>query len=394
MSARFRTATSDAMTGVFEVEGKTWREVAWFHDGERARRYAEAENGAPAAAPVETAPAAGLAAERVLEAARRLGPRCSNMEIARAAGIATPAAVSAYLGQLEAEGKVRRVGKRRGRLLYVIDGNPMLPAPQEAAARPKRRFQDHRPPTPERVTPLADDHPAVIEGRTLFPSTVVKVEDSPRLLVSGQNSRKIGDRVVKGAWSGFPVFTLTLEERATCPRSCHHWSTCYGNAMPQARRHEHGPELIERLWAEVASLQERHPGGFVVRLHVLGDFWHVDYLRFWGQMLDAFPALHAFGYTAWPRGSEIGAAIKGLTDRHWDRFAIRFSEAEARPQGAVTIWTVPEGPTVPEGIVCPAMTGASDCCGTCGLCWAPAARGKTIVFIAHGMSRGARASAA
>mgnify|MGYP000405536782 FL=1 len=55
--------------------------------------------------------------------------------------------------------------------------------------------------------------------------------------------------------------------------------------------------------------------------------------------------------------------------------------------GAVTIYRKPEQGRVAEGIVCPAMTGATTCCGACGLCWAEAAKRECIVFVAHGKKR-------
>jgi hypothetical protein len=37
-----------------------------------------------------------------------------------------------------------------------------------------------------------------------------------------------------------------------------------------------------------------------------------------------------------------------------------------------------------DGIVCPAQTNRTECCGTCGLCWHENAVDKTIIFIEHG----------
>jgi hypothetical protein len=51
---------------------------------------------------------------------------------------------------------------------------------------------------------LGSDHPAIREGRTLFPSTRHYVEETGRVLKSGHNSRKIGKVVTKGKWRGFP----------------------------------------------------------------------------------------------------------------------------------------------------------------------------------------------
>lgn len=254
-----------------------------------------------------------------------------------------------------------------------------------ARTRPFRRFDDKPGLDPENVKGLAEDHPAVTEGRTLFPTTVVDPADSPRLLISGGNSRKLGDRVVKGPWAGSPIYQLTLEERATCPRSCHHWASCYGSGMPLARRHRHGPELEAALSRELSALANTHET-FVVRLHVLGDFYSVEYVEAWAHWLEQHPGLRVFGFTAWPRESDIGRQIQATVDHFgFERFAIRFSSEIGQPGGVTTLWQKPEDAEVPDDtIICPAQTGRTDCCGSCGLCWSPAAKDKTIAFIAHG----------
>ena len=253
----------------------------------------------------------------------------------------------------------------------------------KSPAKPKRRFKTQFKAWPREVGGLPANHLAVIEKTTLFPSTVVDVKDSPRLLVSGQNSRKLGDRVVKGPWAGMPIFSLTLEERATCPESCHHWRTCYGNGMPRARRHRHGTGLEAALAKEIESLAKEFPDGFVVRLHQLGDFYSNTYACLWWTWLSDVPSLHVFGYTAHRPKSKIGRAIGVLNREFKDRCTIRFSCATPQPMGATTIWREARG-QIEEGTVCPAQTGDTDCCGSCGLCWHPNFRDRCIVFMAHG----------
>lgn len=103
-------------------------------------------------------------------------------------------------------------------------GLPRRPKKAKAPAA-KRRFTEMPTLDPESVNGLAAGHPALTEGRTLFPTTVVAPADAARLLVSGVNSRKLGGEVTKGPWKAMPIYSLTLEERATCPRACHHWAT-------------------------------------------------------------------------------------------------------------------------------------------------------------------------
>lgn len=206
-------------------------------------------------------------------------------------------------------------------------------------------------------------HPAVVEGRTKYPHSVVDAVDSPRILIEGKNSRKIGDRVVKGRWSGMPIFTLTLEERATCPRSCGEWRTCYGNGMNWARRHRDDGALMPRLASEIDALCDKHPRGIVVRLHVLGDFASVEYVSFWDAMIARHRALRIFGFTAHGPDTEIGrylASMNAESDRCW----IRFSGFDG-PMGSMVVVNESDS----THVLCPAQTGKTDCCGTCGLCW-------------------------
>lgn len=225
-----------------------------------------------------------------------------------------------------------------------------------------------------RKTALAPTNPALTEARTKYPHSVVDASASQRLLIEGKNQRKIGDRVVKGRWQQMPIYCLTLEERATCPRSCGEWASCYGNGMNWARRHRDDGELMPLLWCEIEALQAKHPRGFVVRLHILGDFYSLTYARFWQLMLAQHPALRLFGFTAHAPATRIGLTLRAMnaaTDRCW----IRFSNTRG-PMGSMVIASAAQA----ESVICPAQTGGTDCCGTCGLCWTMP---RTIEFLRH-----------
>jgi hypothetical protein len=210
-------------------------------------------------------------------------------------------------------------------------------------------------------------HPAARGGRSIFPSRVFAPDELPRLLKSGHQSRKIGKLVTKGKRRGWPIYTLTLEERASCPRSCREWHACYGNHMHAAERIEHGPAMLEPLALELCDLARAHPQGFLVRLHVLGDFWSVEYVRFWSKMLGALPMLAVFGFTAHAPASPIGHEVALMeADHGWARAAIRFS---GEPHEHRASRVIGPGETDPDAITCPAQTGGTDCCGTCALCW-------------------------
>jgi len=244
----------------------------------------------------------------------------------------------------------------------------------------QRRFTSHFTTKPKNsLWALDDTHDAIINKKTLFPSTVVKAIDAPRLLVAGINSRKTGNKVQLGRWEGSPIFTLTLEERATCPSTCHHWKTCYGNGMPMARRHEHGEEFEQLLEMELHALNLKHES-FVVRLHILGDFYSVAYVEKWRHWLNIFSGLKVFGYTARDQYTEIGKAIYDLRQAHWNKFAIRFSRS--RPEDFEREAVSGDSPLSSLGsIQCPAQTNNDKFCGNCSACWES---DKNILFASHG----------
>ena len=183
----------------------------------------------------------------------------------------------------------------RHHLSIIQYGTPRWSDPPTLHGQTLRRWTSHRPPL-KNVLELAADHPAVVKGRTMFPSRVFDPADVQRVLIPGENSRKIGGRVTKGPWKNSRIFTLSLEERASCPRSCAHWRSCYTNHMPFTKRLRHGPALVERIEQELIELTERYPEGVVIRLHVSGDFWSVGYVRQWVRWLRRFGNLRAFGY--------------------------------------------------------------------------------------------------
>lgn len=248
---------------------------------------------------------------------------------------------------------------------------------------------------PEHTVGLPADHPAVVQGRTLFRNRISPTEGSMRFLVSGANNAKIGKAVEKGPWGGMPIFTLTLEERKTCPRSCAMWRDCYGNAMQWSPRWDHtDPAFLPTLQAEIITLGRANPKGFVVRLHVLGDFFSVRYVYFWAEMLAVVPSLRVYGYTARtvldadPESARIAQALAVLTDGMWSRFAVRTSGGDPDVADALAIVVdTPEEAKERDAILCPSQTSATETCGTCGLCWSESARGRTIAFLRHGMKR-------
>lgn len=218
----------------------------------------------------------------------------------------------------------------------------------------------------------------VAEGRTKFPKSVKSVGQQAHLLVSGHSNVKIGRDVRKAKFRGYWIYTLSLEERKTCPSSCRHWQTCYGNNMPFAKRIDHtDPEFIRALAAEIPALCRKHKG-VLIRLHALGDFFSVEYVEFWRRMLEEHPNLAIYGYTARHPVTPIGDAV-WVTNRLWpDRCMIRFSDAQLPEMSTVSIGDETGCPS--NAFICPEQTGKTRCCATCGACWSTA---KNVAFMEH-----------
>lgn len=228
------------------------------------------------------------------------------------------------------------------------------------------------------------EHPAVRGGRTFFLKSVRSPDDMKSLLVSGHSNVKIGRDCRIGKLRGYWIYTLSLEERATCPRACHHWQSCYGNNMPYAKRidHQHA-DFLSRLEREIEQLlatAKKRPGapGIIIRLHALGDFHSEGYVDFWAAMLAKHPKLVVFGYTAWTVDTPIGAKVDQLIDLFPGRAMVRFSNGGYAARSTVPIVDVADCP--PGAFVCPEQTGQFEACGKCGACFYTL---KNVAFVAH-----------
>jgi hypothetical protein len=200
-----------------------------------------------------------------------------------------------------------------------------------------------------------------------------------KTLKKGSGNKKLGFVVSRTAWTGKRLYSLTLEERTTCPKSCHHWEDCYGNNMPFAHRFKtNGLSNIDIiLEREIETLLAKHKHGIVIRLHVLGDFYSVDYVNFWIEMLEKHPKLCIFGYTARSPEKLIGQAIAKMNES--DRCVIRQSRNFAYNENSSWSYAAEES-FEGKSFDCPEQTGKLKDCASCGLCWTTS---KTVRFLSH-----------
>ena len=265
---------------------------------------------------------------------------------------------------------------------------------------------------------LTVTNPNVIEGLTIHPSTIKNPSDVRIFRPAGDNTKLGGCTDYTGKykklnkkekqsiitarkWIGQKFYSTTLTERETCPTDCLMWRKCYGNSMGFAHRIEHGAELLESMMWEIQTLTvENRMRPFVVRPHVLGDFYSLEYVEQWAKALDQFP-INVFGYTAYLPTSttkeyaEIGQALIELREKYSDRFWIRQSGSNAEEMSAIGIshHSAEDQIKNNQAFICPQQTKKSKRfwmgeyqpkkvknCASCGLCYATK---KNVIFLEH-----------
>lgn len=229
-----------------------------------------------------------------------------------------------------------------------------------------------------------------ILAQTKYRSLVKPVTDTITLLRPASNNTKLGNGktiISKGKLRGLPLYSLTLEERATCPSDCFHWKSCYGSpvgkagGMYMADRFKHGRPLTIKLSQELEALNKKHKKGFLIRLHVLGDFYSVGYVKYWASKLKRYPRLHVFGYSARLKG-KIHEELQRTRRLYQDRWMVRYSTNESyRKESPYKMYAVREE-FKGTNIVCPSQEGKVDACLDCALCWSPGFK-KSIKFLTH-----------
>ena len=206
---------------------------------------------------------------------------------------------------------------------------------------------------------------AIENGRTIYTNNVYDSISHNGKLLKVSNNKKLGkSKILKGRHKNKLIYSLSLEERKTCPTSCFHWKTCYGNNMPFAHRFMGNDALMKRLDDELTILSTKHKEGILIRLHVVGDFFSVNYVKFWKKMLSKYNGISIFGYTARTPFSEIGKEIAILRSLNWDRFSIRFSNSMEKISANSEDFA-----NAKEGIICPEQLDKTKNCASCGLCW-------------------------
>ena len=221
---------------------------------------------------------------------------------------------------------------------------------------------------------------AIKNGRTVYTNNVFNPFNYNTNLLKISHNKKLGKFVSKGRHKNKYLYSLSLEERKTCPTSCFHWKTCYGNNMPFAHRFRASKNLLVKLHKEIKLLSKKHKEGILIRLHVVGDFYSVAYVKFWKKMLSLYPNISVFGYTARTPYSEIGKEIVKLRNKLWNRFSVRLSNNVTHKLTANSEDLLSEKLLLSNNVIglkcqsshyviCPEQLNKVENCASCGLCW-------------------------
>jgi len=217
---------------------------------------------------------------------------------------------------------------------------------------------------------------------TIYKTNIHNLNEYKFEILKNSTNIKLGKKVVKGKYANYKLKTLTLVERETCPTDCFHWKTCYGNNMPFAHRisHEDQNLLQKRIYNELLNSTNKL---LLIRLHVLGDFFNVKYVKFWSIMLNTFKNIALWGFTANNINSKISLSrdiAKEIIKLNYSEHShIRFSNDLTNKFSGNSYDIVK--PVKGESIVCPVQENKTANCGTCGLCWNQ--KTQSIIFKTH-----------
>ena len=217
---------------------------------------------------------------------------------------------------------------------------------------------------------------------TIYKNNIFELENYQFKILKPSTNKKLGKKVLKGKYKDYKFVTLTLVERETCPKDCIHWDDCYGNNMPFAHRFSAEDQnlLQKRIYEDLLNSSNQL---LLIRLHILGDFFNVKYVKFWSIMLNTFKNIAIYGYTANNINSKIALSrdiakeiikLNRSKDSH-----IRFSNDLTNSFSANSYDVVK--PVKGESILCPVQEDKTANCGTCGLCWNQ--KNQSIIFKTH-----------
>lgn len=124
---------------------------------------------------------------------------------------------------------------------------------------------------------------------------------------------------------------------------------------------------------------EEAPGKTGVRIHSSGDFFSIDYIAFWTDIVRHLPSTDFWAYTRSWRAGNLLPALQELREvinielfASWDK---SMSEPPEGWRRSIVISSRAE--TLTKGIICPEQTGAVKNCANCRYCMT---RGKGDVF--------------
>lgn len=217
---------------------------------------------------------------------------------------------------------------------------------------------------------------------TIYKKNIHDLNEYKFKTIKDSTNIKLGKKVIKGMYNNYKLKTVTLIERETCPSDCIHWSDCYGNNMPFAHRMKHNDQnlLQKKIYNELLNSTNQL---LLIRLHVLGDFFNVKYVKFWSIMLNTFKNIAVYGYTANNINSKIELSrdiAQEIIKLNYSKHShIRFSNDLTNSFSANSYDVVK--PVKGKSILCPVQENKTANCGTCGLCWNQ--KNQSIIFKTH-----------
>ncbi|MGW8177247.1 MAG: GP88 family protein [bacterium] len=122
------------------------------------------------------------------------------------------------------------------------------------------------------------------------------------------------------------------------------------------------PQFADRVIGEIKDKKIK-----LVRIHTVGDFYSVEYIKKWEKIARACAGSTKFyGYTRSWRVDELRPHLEYLMENFlvWLRASIDYTTHQQKPEGWATFSSV-DG----DGKLCPHDSGKVMFCRDCGICW-------------------------
>lgn len=163
-----------------------------------------------------------------------------------------------------------------------------------------------------------------------------------------------------------PVITTCPGKTPFCERYCYGLRGNFNLLNVKEANDRRLDATLRDDFVDIITGEIRKTRAPAFRLHVIGDFYSVEYVEKWIDIVERLPNVIFFGSTRSWRCEFLAEAMKRFRDIEnvYMKASIDFTDTLQPESCGWNVWSV-EG----KGIICPHDEGKVENCFFCGLCW-------------------------